>query len=73
VFEENACGACHTFAAAGSNADFGPNLDESELSYTAVYTKTRDGGGEMLAYGDTLSPRELADVAQFVVDERDGG
>lgn len=32
VFDENACGSCHTFTPAGTNAKIGPNLDDLAAS-----------------------------------------
>ena len=36
VFEQQGCGNCHTFAAAGSNRNQGPNLDEVVRRYDAA-------------------------------------
>ena len=33
VYEKQGCGRCHTFAAAGSTATTGPNLDEAVKKY----------------------------------------
>ena len=73
VFGNAGCGGCHTFAAAGSTGSFGPNLDDSEITFAAAVVQIRDGGGGMPSFGDSLSERELADVAEFVVGGRAGG
>jgi mono/diheme cytochrome c family protein len=72
TFEDAGCGDCHTFAAADAGGGFGPDLDDSDVSFAEAYEQIRDGGGGMPSFGDELSDRELANVAQFVVDERQG-
>ena len=39
VFEQQGCGNCHTFAAAGSNRNIGPNLDEVVRRYDAAFVR----------------------------------
>ena len=73
VFEDNGCGGCHTFAAAGSTGGFGPNLDDSTVTFAEAYAQVRDGGGGMPSFGDSLSEQQLANVAQYVVSDREGG
>ena len=73
VFEDNGCGGCHTFAAAGSTGGFGPNLDDSTVTFAEAYAQVRDGGGGMPSFGDSLGEQQLANVAQYVVSEREGG
>jgi mono/diheme cytochrome c family protein len=72
TFEDAGCGDCHRFAAADAGGSFAPNLDDSDVSFAEAYEQIRDGGGGMPSFGDELSDRELANVAQFVVDERRG-
>ncbi len=39
VFDQQGCGNCHTFAAAGSNRNNGPNLDEVVRRYDAAFIR----------------------------------
>ncbi len=39
VFEQQGCGNCHTFAAAGSTHNVGPNLDEAVRRYDAAFVR----------------------------------
>ena len=39
VFEQQGCGNCHTFAAAGSTKNQGPNLDEVARRYDAPFIR----------------------------------
>jgi mono/diheme cytochrome c family protein len=39
VFSEQGCGNCHTFAAAGSTKNQGPNLDDVASRYDAAFIR----------------------------------
>ena len=65
VFDTN-CSSCHTLAAAGSNGNVGPNLDELGPSNQLVIHQVTNGGGGMPAFGSTLSKSEIESVAKFV-------
>ncbi len=39
VFLEGGCGGCHTFEAAGSTRNVGPNLDEVAAEYDAAFIR----------------------------------
>ena len=65
VFDTN-CSSCHTLAAAGTNGNVGPNLDELEPSKGLVEHQVTNGGGGMPAFGSTLSKEEIGNVAEFV-------
>ena len=39
VFAQQGCGNCHTFAAAGSSKNTGPNLDEVARRYDAAFIR----------------------------------
>ena len=66
------CEMCHTFAAAGSNGDIGPDLDISTLTAEQVEAQVRDGTGTMPAFRDSLTDDEIDAVVAFVVDNRRG-
>jgi outer membrane protein assembly factor BamB/cytochrome c5 len=63
---DTTCSSCHTLAAAGTNGNVGPNLDELEPSDALVEHQVTNGGGGMPAFGGTLSPEEIKNVATFV-------
>ena len=65
VFDTN-CSSCHTLAAAGSNGNVGPNLDELGPSKGLVEHQVTNGGGGMPAFGSTLAKGEIEAVAKFV-------
>jgi mono/diheme cytochrome c family protein len=65
VFTSN-CGSCHTLAAAGTNGQIGPNLDQVSLTATQVANQVRQGGGSMPAFAGKLSDAEIQAVAAFV-------
>lgn len=65
VFDTN-CSSCHTLAAAGTNGNVGPNLDELKPSDGLVEHQVTNGGGGMPAFGSTLSEEEIASVAKYV-------
>ncbi len=46
----------------------GPPLDSTALSLSQVVARLRNGGADMPAYARTLTAREIADVAAFVVE-----
>jgi outer membrane protein assembly factor BamB len=63
---DGTCSSCHTLAAAGTNGNVGPNLDELEPSDALVEHQVTNGGGGMPAFGGTLSAEEIKNVATFV-------
>jgi mono/diheme cytochrome c family protein len=72
IYASAGCGGCHTLAAAGSNGQVGPNLDDAAPSYELVVTRVTLGQGAMPSFKDQLSAQEIADVSQFVVDSAGG-
>jgi cytochrome c6 len=60
------CASCHTLADAGSTGAVGPNLDAVKPSYEKVETQVTNGGGGMPPFGDTLSEKQIEDVAAYV-------
>jgi len=63
---DTTCSSCHTLAAAGTNGNVGPNLDELEPSDSLVEKQVTNGGGGMPAFGGSLSKEEIKNVAEFV-------
>jgi mono/diheme cytochrome c family protein len=78
VYEAQACGSCHTFAPAGTEADIGPDLGESLEGKDTEYIRTAivnpdaevaegyQPGIMPKDYGEKLSDEELADLVAFL-------
>jgi mono/diheme cytochrome c family protein len=78
VFASQGCGGCHAFAAAGTQASVGPDLDESLEGQDAAFvresivdpnTEVAEGfqpGVMPATYGEQLSPKQLADLVAFL-------
>jgi mono/diheme cytochrome c family protein len=61
-----ACGSCHTLADAGTSGSIGPNLDESQPSFELAVDRVTNGQGAMPPFGDTLTQKQIDDVAAYV-------
>ena len=61
-----ACAVCHTLAAAGSEGQVGPVLDELKPDAARVLRAMRSGIGVMPSFADRLSEEDLRALAQFV-------
>jgi mono/diheme cytochrome c family protein len=66
VFTSAGCVGCHTLKDAGSTGNVGPNLDQLKPTFAAVKTQVENGGGPMPAFKDTLTPKQIDDVAAYV-------
>lgn len=81
VFTETAsptCGSCHTYEAAGTNAEIGPNLDEALADHSAeeIYeqivnpdSEVTEGFSEGIMpddYEQSLDDQQLADLVAFL-------
>jgi sulfite dehydrogenase len=66
VFASAGCGGCHTLKDAGSNGNVGPNLDQLKPPFARVKVQVENGGGPMPAFKNTLSPKQIDDVATYV-------
>jgi len=78
VYASSGCGSCHTFEAAGSSAQVGPNLDESLEGKDAEYVRESivnpdkelaegfEAGIMPKNYGEQLSDEQLADLVAFL-------
>jgi mono/diheme cytochrome c family protein len=60
------CSGCHTLKDAGATGTVGPDLDQLKPSLTAVHAQVEHGGGVMPAFKDTLSAKQIDDVAAYV-------
>jgi mono/diheme cytochrome c family protein len=85
VFANNGCGGCHTLAAAESGGTVGPDLDEVLPGHTpaAITEMIVDPNAEVLKgypanvmpqnFGETLTPKEIENLVQYLVKETKGG
>lgn len=60
------CAGCHTLADAGTTGTIGPNLDAASPSHDKVVERVTNGQGVMPSFKDTLSGRQIQDVAAYV-------
>ena len=60
------CAACHSLKDAGSNAMFGPNLNEIRPDIGRVKNAVLNGIGVMPAYQGILSGEEIDAVSYYV-------
>jgi cytochrome c oxidase subunit I len=67
VFASANCGGCHTLGAAGSTGTVGPNLDQAKPPRSLVIDRVTNGKGAMPPFKGQLTPRQIQDVADFVV------
>jgi len=66
LFADN-CGSCHTLAAAGTQGQIGPNLDEAQVNEADVLRAIEIGGtGSGNMPSNLLSGQDAEDVASFV-------
>jgi quinohemoprotein ethanol dehydrogenase len=72
VFAEN-CSTCH--GADGHGGNGGPDLSTMPLAkeQAGAEKQVTNGGGGMPAFGGTLSPEEIKNVAAYVVEDIVGG
>jgi mono/diheme cytochrome c family protein len=85
VFANNGCGGCHALAAANAGGQVGPNLDEELPGQSAALIERSivDPNAEIVKgfpanvmpanYGQTLSPKELEDLVQYLLDSTGRG
>jgi len=85
VFANNGCGGCHTFAAAESGGVTGPNLDEVLSGETQAHVEEmiEDPNAEIAKgyppnvmpqnYEQLLSPKEIEDLVEFLLENAGGG
>ena len=85
VFANNGCGGCHTLAAAKSGGVTGPDLDEvlPGQSLTEIHEDIVDPNKVIAKgyppnvmpqnYEEALSPKELEDLVQYLLEETSGG
>ena len=67
IFSSN-CASCHTLAAANATGTIGPNLDDLQPTLQAALDQIAEGGGGMPAFADTLTTKQIQEVAKYVVE-----
>jgi mono/diheme cytochrome c family protein len=60
------CGGCHTLADAGTAGTTGPNLDDARPPRDLAVDRVTNGRGQMPPFKDSLSPEQIAAVADYV-------
>jgi len=86
VFANNGCGGCHTLAAAGSGGVTGPNLDQflaPDDNAASIEEMIVDPNAEIVKgypanvmpanYGQLLTPKELEDLIQYLIENTPAG
>jgi cbb3-type cytochrome c oxidase subunit III len=68
IFASAGCSGCHTLAAAGSNGNVGPNLDQAKPSKALAIDRVTNGRGGMPSFKGQLSDAQIEAVATFVAE-----
>jgi ubiquinol-cytochrome c reductase cytochrome b subunit len=70
IFQEHGCINCHMID--GSGGQRGPNLSTigSSLSNDQLTWRILNGGRNMPAYGETLTPRELSEIVAYLASRK---
>jgi mono/diheme cytochrome c family protein len=72
VFASAGCKGCHTLKDAAATGTVGPNLDQAKPSLELVTDRVTNGKGVMPSFGSSLSAKQIADVAAYVVQAAGG-
>jgi mono/diheme cytochrome c family protein len=72
VFASAGCASCHTLKDAGASGTVGPNLDQAKPPLDLVVDRVTNGKPPMPAFSGQLSPKQIADVAAYVVQASKG-
>lgn len=85
VFANNGCGGCHTLAEAKSGGVTGPNLDEAlpGQTFAMIEKSIVDPNADIVKgfppnvmpadYGQVMSPKEVKDLVQYLLESTSGG
>jgi len=66
------CGSCHTLADAGTSGKVGPVLDQAKPGLSLAVLRLTHGQGAMPNFTGTLTKKQIADVAAYVVKASGG-
>jgi len=72
VFLTAGCAGCHTLKDAGATGTVGPNLDQVQPPLSRVVPQVINGGPVMPPFKGKLTPKQIADVAAYVVKATGG-
>jgi mono/diheme cytochrome c family protein len=72
IFQEAACGSCHTLSDANATGTVGPNLDQAQPDYRLATARITLGKAGMPSFKGQLSDQQIADVASYVVKATTG-
>jgi mono/diheme cytochrome c family protein len=72
VFASAGCASCHTLADANAHGTVGPNLDQLKPPLSKVVPQVINGGAAMPPFKGQLTPKQIADVAAYVVKATGG-
>jgi cytochrome c6 len=72
VFKTGPCASCHTLADAGTSGKVGPPLTGLKIPLSLVVDRVVNGKGVMPSLKGTLSDKQIADVAAYVVKATGG-
>jgi mono/diheme cytochrome c family protein len=72
VFETAGCKGCHTLKDAGASGTVGPNLDDAKPALSLVVDRVVNGKGAMPPFKGSLSDKQIANVAAYVVKATGG-
>jgi mono/diheme cytochrome c family protein len=67
IFQTGPCAGCHTLADAGTHGTVGPNLTGLKVPLSLVIDRLLHGKNAMPPFKGTLSDKQIADVAAYVV------
>jgi mono/diheme cytochrome c family protein len=72
VFASAGCAGCHTLKDANATGTVGPNLDQAKPPLALVIDRVTNGKGVMPSFSGSLSTKQIADVAAYVVQATQG-
>jgi mono/diheme cytochrome c family protein len=72
VFTSAGCASCHTLKDADATGTVGPNLDQKKPPLDLVIDRVTNGKPPMPAFSGQLTPKQIADVAAYVVQATGG-
>jgi mono/diheme cytochrome c family protein len=68
LFNDWACGTCHTLRDAGASSQVGPSLDGNKgLNRAFVINRIAQGAGAMPGFAGQMSDKEIAQVADYIM------
>ncbi len=68
LFNQYACGACHTLAAAGGSGSIGPALDgNANLDQDYVVSRVSGGQGQMPGFGGMIPADQIDQLAAYIM------